>query len=165
MRFKIFIRAFVRTKKIKTLILLGTGKISNFRIKKSIFNTGYSMESTWCSFDADPKFLKVYIHGVGFVSIEESPHYAHIQSVMTGIGSEESYKKYLQEYYPQEDLNKSISRFDLLFAELSRGITPEAILVELPIANTCEINVVDGTHRLAICITLGFDKIRCKGKL
>jgi hypothetical protein len=165
MRFKMLIRAFIRTKKIRTLILLGGGKISNFRIEKSHFSTGYSIESTWCSFDADPKFLKVYIHGLGFVSIEESPHYAHIQSAVNGIGDTQVYTNYLREYYPKEDSDKSISSFNLLFTELSRGMTPEAILVELPITNTGNINVVDGTHRLAIFTILGFNKVKCKGKL
>jgi hypothetical protein len=107
----------------------------------------------------------VYIHGLGFVSIEDSPHYIHLCSVANNIGDDDTYKNYLRDYYPNEDVGKSISSFNLLFAGISRSMNSDYILVELPTANNGYFNVVDGTHRLAIFTILGLDKIRCRGKL
>ena len=165
MRVKSIVRTFLRTKKFKTITLIIGKKISNFRIEKSIYNTNYSLETTWCRFDVSPELLRVYIHGLGFVSIEDSPHYIHLRSVANNIGDDDTYKNYLHDYYPNEDLGKSISRFNLLFTELSRGMNSDYILVELPTANNGYLNVVDGTHRLAIFTILGFHEIRCRGKL
>jgi hypothetical protein len=160
-----YIRAFIRTRKLTTLSLLRSGKLSSFRIEKKIYNTGYSIEPTWCSFDANSELLRVFIHGIGFVSIEESPHYLHILSIVNDIGGESSYRDYLRTYYPNDDVNESVSRFNLLFEKISRSADPGAILVELPSTKSRFISVVDGTHRLAIFTFLGFQKIRCKGRL
>lgn len=165
MRVKSLVRTFLRTKKIKTITLIIRKKLSNFCIEKSIYNTNYSLETTWCRFDVSPELLRVYIHGLGFVSIEDSPHYIHLRSLANNINDDDAYKNYLHDYYPNEDVGKSISSFNLLFTELSRSMNSDYILVELPTGNNDYFNVVDGTHRLAIFTILGLHKIRCRGKL
>jgi hypothetical protein len=164
MRVKSLVRAFLRTKKFKTITLITRKKLSNFCIEKSIYNTNYSLETTWCRFDVSPELLRVYIHGLGFVPIEDSPHYIHLLSLTNNI-NDDAYKNYLHDYYPNEDEDKSISSFNLLFTELSRNMNSDYILVELPTANNDYFNVVDGTHRLAIFTILGLHKIKCRGKL
>lgn len=165
MRVKSLVRTFLRTKKFKTITLIIKKKLSNFRIEKSIYNTNYSLETTWCRFDVSPELLRVFIHGLGFVSIEDSPHYIHLRSLANNTNDNDTYKDYLHDYYPNEDAGKSISRFNLLFTELSSSMNSEYILVELPTANNGCFNVVDGTHRLAIFTILGLNKIKCRGKL
>lgn len=165
MRVKSLVRTLLRTKKFKTMTLIIRKKLSSFRIEKSTYNTNYSLETTWCRFDVSPELLRVYIHGLGFVSIKDSPHYIHLRSVANNIGDDDTYKNYLHNYYPNEDVGKSVSSYNLLFAELSRSMNSDYILVELPTSNNGYFNVVDGTHRLAIFTILGLHKIRCRGKL
>jgi hypothetical protein len=165
MKTRAIVRTLIRTRKFETIRMLFSKKLTSFHFERSIYDTGYSVETTWCNFDVGAEFLRVYIHDLGFVSIHDSPHYNYLRNLTNGIIDDETYKEYISEYYPDEDVSNAVYSFNLLYAEISQKRISHSILVELPTTKNGFIKVIDGTHRLAILTILGSRRVSCKGKL
>lgn len=141
-------------------------KITNFKIKFSNYSTDFSIEKIWCSFDLGTEELLVNILGLGYVPVEDSPHYTHIRKLIELDQSiDKSYFDYLNTYYPNEDIKKTMLRFEELFEKIKKKEFIKEILVEMPNNSNEKFRVIDGTHRIAILTALGITRISCLGKI
>ncbi len=96
--------------------------------------------------------LKFKIHGIGKVSIWDTPHY----KFLAGLDKENTYPCYIEKYYGSAEVQPSITRFRSLGAHLSECPERNILLTrsQFPFSNT--LLVVDGTHRAA------FAALKCK---
>lgn len=160
------IKVFSHTNLVELINMIIRRRIQKFRVKSGIYNTDYSLEKTWCQFQSDSEQCEVNIHGLGFVSVIESPHYIHISEFAENHENKSSvYKDYLKKYYPNEDIEKTIARYENLFEKMQTEGIEKELLVELPCKISGKIRIVDGTHRLAILTSLGIKSIKFAGKI
>jgi|688.fasta_scaffold860916_2 hypothetical protein len=151
---------------VKLTQMLMNRKIKNFKIKPGLYSTDFSHEKTWCSFESSPDQCLVNIHGIGYVSVIESPHYHHIRMLLDNeYKNENIYPSYLKEFYPDEDVTNTIRKFENLYQKIKNDEFVVEILAQLPGKSNGKIRIVDGTHRLAILTALGVGKIKFVGKI
>ncbi len=115
----------------------------------SVFSGVTSLENLIC-----------FIHGVGFVSLKMTPHYAYAQSLITGIKNNE-YLTYMKQFYPLENQDKILSDFKKTFLYVSANSDKVSILVSKKKFLDNNIMIIDGVHRAAILAALKHNFIRC----
>ncbi len=104
--------------------------------------------------------LICFIHGVGFVSLKMTPHYAYAQSLITGNRNDE-YPTYMKQFYPLENQEKILSDFKKTFLYVSANSNTVTILVSKRKFFDNNIMIIDGVHRAAILAALNHNGIRC----
>lgn len=119
--------------------------ISKFELKDEIYNADYSNIPTIIRSTCRLDRLKFKIHGVGMVSIWDTPHYAFI----TGCDQVNRYRQYIEEHYGLDEVQPSINRFQSLETHLSQFPHRKVLLTRSVFPYSKWLRVLDGTHRAA----------------
>ena len=95
--------------------------------------------------------LRFKIHGLGKVSIWDTPHY----EFLTNRAGEDSYRRYIETHYGPAKVQDSINRFRSLGIHLSEFPQRNILLTRSEIPWSNWLLVVDGTHRAALAAFQG----------
>ena len=143
------------------LLLSFSSQISKRRFIIGRHNAGYAKFMTVLRAEIDLEDLFMFIHGLGFVRLEDTPHYKYARS-MAGFndGDEIPYSEYLNEFY-SEEAEVSKNAFRNTFEFFSKNAKNIEILVSRKDICDSRIIVIDGVHRAALSKAIGLKKIRC----
>lgn len=115
------------------------------------YNTDYSDVPTILRSRCRLDRLRFMIHGIGKVSIWDTPHYAFI----TDCDQLDTYSRYIEEHYGSAEVQPSISRFRDLENHLNRYPQRKVLLTRSEIPYSKWLRVIDGTHRAAYAALRG----------
>jgi glycosyltransferase involved in cell wall biosynthesis len=104
------------------------------------------------------------------VTIEETPHYGWIRSLVEGredVGMRDKYREYVDTYYSEEDNVLGMQQVAALVSSFKSRENKESLITIVTYPPTCYkgseyIVLYDGTHRSAIALALGHEFIQCR---
>ena len=115
------------------------------------YSTDYSDMPVFIKSRCRIEFLRFKIHGLGKVSIWNTPHYQFLKSQV----GENNYLKYIETYYGPAEVQGSVNRFRALELHLSEFPQRNILLTRSEIPWSNWLLVVDGTHRAALAAFQG----------
>lgn len=122
---------------------------------KETYGTDYSEMPVFLRSRCRIDSLKFNIHGLGRVSIWETPHY----EFLTTSTKAKTYQRYIADFYGPIQVQTSIERFRMLENYVAEFPQRNVILARSEFPWSKWLLVIDGTHRAAIAASQGRDSI------
>lgn len=129
--------------------------ISVRQLIEETYKTDYSEMPVFLRSSCRLDSLKFNIHGLGRVSIWETPHYEFLTSSTKSI----KYQRYIADFYGSTQVQISVERFRTLERHLAEYPQRNVILTRSEIPWSKWLLVIDGTHRAAVAAVQGRDSI------
>jgi hypothetical protein len=106
--------------------------------------------------------LYVYVHDLGFVKLDCTPHYKFARYLARfADGEEKPYLEYVKKYYSAEEAETSVKAFLITINFVCGSNESAKILISKSDGFDNRIIIIDGVHRAAISKAIGLLKIRC----
>ncbi len=102
--------------------------------------------------------LEINIIGMGFVEVNETPHYKYLTSEYKSL----LYVDYMKRNYKLQNTDEQLAIFKRLHNELRLNPQNIEVLVRPRFFFSKKYKVIDGAHRLAILASFGLDQVRVK---